>query len=122
MNLPSLKFRNRFSNLRGDTLSGIVVALALGSPRSLGETSASKSSSSVAFVATRDLRPPPGRRTRSDDSPDAQASSFKPRPIVLAAIPVARETPAMPPYPAARASPAAKDRRPRSSRCDERTT
>jgi sulfate permease, SulP family len=29
MNLPSLAFRNWFSNLRGDTLSGIVVALTL---------------------------------------------------------------------------------------------
>jgi hypothetical protein len=63
------------------------------------------------------LRPPPGRRTRSASSRAAVASSFKPRPIVLTAMPVARDTAAIPPYPAARASVAANSRRPRSSRC-----
>ena len=43
--------------------------------------------------------------------------SFRPRPIVLAAMRVTRDTAAMPPYPAALASAAAKRRRCRSSRC-----
>src|SRR5450756_2957968 len=43
--------------------------------------------------------------------------SFRPRPIVLAAMRVTRDTAAMPPYPAALASAAAKSRRCRSSRC-----
>src|SRR6185369_4779503 len=46
----------------------------------------------------------------------AVASSFKPRPIVLTAMPVARDTAAIPPYPAVRASVAANSRRLRSSR------
>lgn len=41
------------------------------------------------------------------------------RPMVLAAIPVIRETVAMPPYPALLASVAANSRRPRSSRCGD---
>src|SRR5215210_4846688 len=89
---------------------------AIGSPRSLGATSASRSSSRGASVATRGLRPPPGRRTRSASSRAAVASSFKPRPIVLTAMPVARDTAAIPPYPAVRASVAANSRRLRSSR------
>src|SRR6266849_534847 len=60
------------------------------------------------------LRPAPGRRTRSDGS--SCANSFRPRPIVLGATPVAIATAAMPPYPAANASAAATRRRPRSSR------
>jgi hypothetical protein len=60
------------------------------------------------------LRPAPGRRTRCDGS--SCANSFKPRPIVLGAMPVAIATAAMPPYPAANASAAATRRRPRSSR------
>src|SRR6202023_3842800 len=60
------------------------------------------------------LRPAPGRRTRSDGS--SCANSFRPRPIVLGAMPVAIATAAMPPYPAANASAAATRRRPRSSR------
>src|SRR4051812_24374966 len=88
----------------------------IGSPRSLGATSASRSSSRAASVATRGLRPPPGRRTRSASSWAAVASSFKPRPIVLTAMPVARDTAAIPPYPAIRASVAANSRRLRSSR------
>ena len=58
-----------------------------------------------------DLRPPPGRRTRSRGVADGASSSFNPRPIVLAATPVTRDTAAMPPYPAARASAATKSRR-----------
>src|SRR5437667_9162930 len=60
------------------------------------------------------LRPAPGRPTRADGS--SCANSFRPRPIVLGAMPVAIATPAMPPYPAANASAAATRRRPRSSR------
>src|SRR5215218_2649412 len=89
---------------------------AIGSPRSLGATSASRSSSRAASVATSGLRPPPGRRTRSASGRAAVASSFKPRPIVLTAMPVARDTAAIPPYPAVRASVAANSRRLRSSR------
>ena len=44
-----------------------------------------------------------------------ESSSFRPRPIVLAAMRVTRETAAMPPCPAALASDAAKSRRCRSS-------
>ena len=68
------------------------------------------------------LRPPPGRRSRPDSPPIFCANSFSPRPIVLAAIPVIRETVAMPPYPALLASVAAKSRRPRSSRCGDNET
>jgi len=60
------------------------------------------------------LRPAPGRRTRSNGS--SWANSFRPRPIVLGAVPVAFATAVMPPYPAANASAAATKRRPRSSR------
>src|SRR5437870_9085966 len=60
------------------------------------------------------LRPAPGRPTRADGS--SCANSFRPRPIVLGAMPVAIATAAMPPYPAANASAAATRRRPRSSR------
>src|SRR3954470_10866784 len=88
----------------------------IGSPRSLGATSASRSSSRAASVATSGFRPPPGQRTRSASSRAAVASSFKPRPIVLTAMPVARDTAAIPPYPAVRASVAANSRRLRSSR------
>src|SRR6516165_4132880 len=51
------------------------------------------------------LRPAPGRRTRSNGS--SWANSFRPRPIVLGAMPVAFATAVMPPYPAANASAAA---------------
>src|SRR4029077_17920105 len=60
------------------------------------------------------LRPAPGRRTRSDGS--SCANSFRPRPIVLGAMPVAIATAAMPPFPTANASAAATRRRPGSSR------
>ena len=56
------------------------------------------------------LRPAPGRRTRSNGS--SWANSFRPRPIVLGAMPVAFATAVMPPYPAANASAAATKRRP----------
>jgi hypothetical protein len=41
------------------------------------------------------LRPAPGRRIRSDGS--SCANSFRPRPIVLGAIPVAIATAVIPP-------------------------
>ena len=52
---------------------------------------------SVVSCATRFLPPPPGRRIRQGSSGSAAANSFKPRPIVLAAIPVGRATAAIPP-------------------------
>src|ERR1700757_4433696 len=64
-------------------------------------------------LANRRLAPPPPR-TRADGS--SCPNSFRPRPIVLGAMPVAIATAAMPPYPAANASAAATRRRPRSSR------
>jgi hypothetical protein len=89
----------------------------IGSPRALGSTSASKSARRVASFFTSGLHPPPRRRTRPTSSVSALANSFRPRPIVLAAMPVAADTAAMPPYPAARASLAAHKRRSRSLRC-----
>ena len=71
----------------------------------------------VASFFTSGWRPPPRRRTRPTSSVSALANSFRPRPIVLAAMPVAADTAAMPPYPAARASLAAHKRRSRSLRC-----
>ena len=47
-----------------------------------------KSSRSVASVRVSERRPPPARRTITSANPDA-SRSFKPRPIVLRAIPVA---------------------------------
>ena len=70
--------------------------------------------SNVASCATAVLRPPPGRRIRPNAS--GADNSRKPRPIVLAASPVAADTAAIPPYPAADASAAATTRRPRSLR------
>jgi hypothetical protein len=51
---------------------------------------------------------------------DLASSSFRPRPIVLAAMPVACDTAAIPPYPAAVASVAASKRRSRSFRDGDR--
>ena len=66
------------------------------------------------------LPPPPIRRIRHSASAVSPARSFKPRPIVLAAMPVAADTAAIPPHPAAFASVAASKRRSRSFRCGER--
>src|SRR5437773_4860735 len=85
-----------------------------GSPRVVGSTSASRSASRLGSLQIAGLRPAPGRRIRSDGS--SCANSFRPRPIVLGAMPVAIATAAMPPYPAANASAAATRRRARSSR------
>src|SRR6266446_7324307 len=52
-----------------------------------GSTSASRSGSSVGSLEIVLLRPAPGRRIRSDSS--SCANSFRPRPIVLGATPVA---------------------------------
>jgi hypothetical protein len=60
------------------------------------------------------LRPPPARRNRPGGNGVASRSSLRPRPIVLAAMPVTRDTAAMPPYPAEPASLAANSRRCRS--------
>ena len=43
------------------------------------------------------LRPPPERRMRPGSNRVGAASSFRPRPMVLAAMPVIRDTAAMPP-------------------------
>src|SRR5580692_6309422 len=55
--------------------------------------------------------PPPLRRTRSLHRIAPDRRSAKPRPMVLRAIPVVRETATIPPRPAARASQAANKRR-----------
>jgi hypothetical protein len=56
---------------------------------------ASRSASSVGSLQIPGLRPASGRRTRADGS--SCAKSFRPRPIVLGAMPVAIATAAMPP-------------------------
>ena len=89
----------------------------IGLPRASGSTSAFRSSSNLGFVCVSDLRPPPSRRIRLGVGGGGASSSFRPRPIVLAAMRVTRETAAIPPCPAARASAAAKSRRCRSSNC-----
>ena len=86
----------------------------IGSPRVAGSTSRRKSPSNVGSWVVSGRRPLPSRRIR----PGAKlgpSRSFSPRPIVLRARPVARDTAATPPRAAARASVAAKSRRPRSS-------
>jgi len=69
----------------------------IGSPHAPGSTNASRSASSLGSCATRCLPLPPGRRTRPGSSTSPPARSFRPRPIVPAAIPVARETAAISP-------------------------
>jgi hypothetical protein len=86
-----------------------------GSPRVSGSTSARRSSSKLASVSLRGLRPPPDRRTRSASGVSPARNSASPRPIVLRAMPVARVTALTPPCPADAASAAAKRRRARSS-------
>src|SRR5271168_972551 len=86
----------------------------IGSPIVAGSSNRSKSASSVgSFVANRGL-PLPLRRTFRPSEPGSR-KSFRPRPIVLRASFVTREAAAIPPYPAAFASAAAPNRRPRSS-------
>src|SRR5208337_3712401 len=86
-----------------------------GSPSVAGSTRRLRSSSSVASVSVNDRGPPPSRRTWPGASGGA-SRSFSPRPMVLRASPVTLDTAARPPHPAARASLAANNRRPRSSR------
>src|SRR5271157_589297 len=87
----------------------------IGSPSVAGSSNWRRSSSSVASMTASDRRPPPGRRT-TPDSAAGSSRSFRPRPIVLRAIPVARADALIPPRPAERDSTAANSRRPRSSR------
>src|SRR5580704_3392694 len=87
----------------------------IGSPIVTGSTNSRRSSSRVGSFSIRVGPPPPGRRTSPDNEPGL-ARSFKPRPIVLRATPVARDAAAMPPWPAVLASAAASRRRDRSFR------
>jgi hypothetical protein len=65
-----------------------VYALGAGAP------AATASLNSVASFSVADLRSPPGRRTQFDSC--RSDSSRKPRPMVLAAIPLAADTAAIP--------------------------
>src|ERR1700693_3950432 len=86
-----------------------------GSPRCVGATIRSRSSIRRGSASSSGLRPAPARRTRPFCAAPP-ASSSSPRPMVLRAIPVMRDTAAIPPQPAANASLVAKTRRCRSSR------
>lgn len=78
--------------------------------RVLGSTIVSRSEIHVGSASVSALRPPPARRTPPFALSDAlPRNSSRPRPIVLRAIPVASETAAIPPHPAASASDAAND-------------
>jgi hypothetical protein len=74
-------------------------------------SSSSSASSSPGSVSIFGLRPPPGRRTRRVSRAFSLRNSARPRPIVLRATPVASDTAATPPRPAAWASVAANSRR-----------
>src|SRR5258706_15273085 len=87
----------------------------IGSPNVAGSTRRLRSSSNVASRSSFRRGPPPSRRTRPRAGGGA-SRSFRPRSMVLRANPVMIETAARPPRPAARASLAANNRRPRSSR------
>src|ERR1700733_12777127 len=91
---------------------------ASGSPRIDGSASSFKASKIPGCVSIAGFCPPPLRRTRSLHRPAPDRRSAKPRPMVLRAIPVVRETAAIPPRPAARASLAANRRRSLSLRND----
>ncbi len=86
----------------------------MGSPSVAGSMTLRRSSISVASRLDRCGRPPPLRRSRPFGS-GAASRSFSPRPMVERASPVIAETASRPPHPAARTSPAANTRRPRSS-------
>ena len=73
-------------------------------------------------VSIAGLLPPPARRTCWPSRTAPARKSARPRPMVLRAIPLARDTPATPPRPAARASLAANRRRSRSSKNGESTS
>jgi hypothetical protein len=70
---------------------------ASGSPRMEDCTNACKASRSPGWVSVAGLLPPPTRRTRSPSR--AARKSARPHPIVLRAMPVARDTAATPPPP-----------------------
>ena len=89
---------------------------ASGSPRVADCTSSSSAARRPGSVSAFGLRPPPGRRMRCFRLAVLR-NSASPRPIVLRATPVASDTAATPPRPAACASVAANSRRARSSRC-----
>src|SRR5271166_1002770 len=86
-----------------------------GSPIVAGSSSRRRSSSNVGSVTVSACLPLPGRRT-TPDSASGSSRFFRPRPIMLRAIPVARAAALIPPCPAARASAATNSRRPRTSR------
>src|SRR5271157_5934767 len=86
----------------------------MGHPSVAGSTMRRRSSISVGSRLDKARRPPPLRRTRPFGS-GAASRSFRPRPMVERARPVISETASSPPHPAARTSPAANTRRPRSS-------
>jgi len=86
----------------------------MGSPSVAGSMTLRRSSISVGSRLDRCRRPPPLRRTRPFGRA-AASRSFCPRPMVECASPVISETASRPPHQAARASPAANTRRPRSS-------
>src|ERR1700676_1151355 len=71
-----------------------------GSPRVSGSTSVRRSSSKLASVSLRGLRPPPGRRTRSASGVSSARNSASQRTIVLRATPRTRMTALTPPCPA----------------------
>ena len=87
----------------------------VGSPSVVDSRRPRRSSNSVGSARVSAGRPPPERRT-FEPARSGAAKSFKPRSIVLRAIPVDRATALTPPYPAERASAAANKRRSRSSR------
>jgi hypothetical protein len=87
----------------------------IGSPIAAAPTNRRRLSSRAGSFSVSPGRPLPGRRTVPADG-TAAASSFKPRPMVLRAIPVALCAAAIPPCPAVQASAAANRRRDRSSK------
>ena len=109
--------RPRSSAARLRRLLAVHSSGAKGSPRVVGSTKAARSPSSVGSASMRAGRPAPFRRTRPGTASGSASprSSASPRPIVLRAMPVIRETATTPPRPAASASAAANRRRPRSS-------
>jgi hypothetical protein len=88
---------------------------ASGSPRIEDCTKSFKVSKRPGCISVAGLPPPPRRRMRVLDITAPERRSARPRSIVLRAIPVARDTATIPPCPAARASPAANNRRSLSS-------
>src|SRR5262245_31991049 len=90
------------------------ISRRIGSPRVAGSTRRFSAGTSPGSVVLTALRPAPDRRTFPLANGAASRSS-SPRLIVERARPVICETTARPPQPAALTSPAANNRRPRSS-------